>query len=175
MTLRRPRLALLAPVAGFAGFLGTVATLGGASPERADGIVVLTGREERLDAGFALLRRGLGARMLISGVGEGADREQLARVRAGDAALYDAAVDLDETAADTAGNARAVAAWAAAHGMRRVIVVSSAWHLPRGLAAIARAAPDLALEPAPAPGPWPWAGLPAEWAKYLAERGRAAG
>lgn len=173
--MRRPRLALLAPVAGFAGFLAAAALLARAAPTQADGVVVLTGREERLDAGFGLLRRGLGGRLLITGVGEGADDEQLARVRAGDPALYDNAVDLDETAADTAGNARAVAAWAAAHGMTRVIVVSSAWHLPRGLAAISRLAPELELEAAAAPGPWPWTGLPAEWAKFIWERGRRPG
>jgi uncharacterized SAM-binding protein YcdF (DUF218 family) len=128
---------------------------------------VLTGREERLDAGFALLAAGLGARLLVSGVGEGADHVQLARVRAGDPALYDARVELDEASASTAENASAAAAWADAQDARRLLVVSSAWHLPRGLALLARAAPEATLIPAPAPASWPWLGLPAEWAKYL--------
>ena len=128
---------------------------------------MLTGRVERLDAGFALLRAGLAERLLVSGVGEGADHEQLARLRAGDPALYDARVALDEASITTADNARAAAAWAAAQGDRRLLVVSSAWHLPRGLVLLGRAAPGVTLLPAAATGPWPWTDLPLEWAKYL--------
>ena len=53
---------------------------------------MLTGREERMHAGFVLLRAGLAERMLITGVVQGANQLELARVRAADPALYDAAV-----------------------------------------------------------------------------------
>lgn len=116
---------------------------------------------------FALLRAGLGERLLITGVVQGANRFELAGVRAADAALFDAAVDLDEGAVTTADNARVAAAWSRRRGYRSLLVVSSAWHLPRGLAALGREAPDAALSPAAPPGPWPWRELPAEWAKFL--------
>jgi uncharacterized SAM-binding protein YcdF (DUF218 family) len=136
---------------------------------------VLTGKEERMHVGFALLRAGLGGKLLISGVVQGANPLELARVRAADPALYDSAVELDEAAVTTADNARIAAAWAAAHGFRRLIVVSSAWHLPRGLVLLADAAPEVMLQPAPAPAPWPWLGLPVEWAKFIWARGRTPG
>lgn len=155
--------------------MATAAALERRAPAPAQAVVVLTGREERMHAGFALLRAGLAERLLITGVVQGANPLELARVRAADPALYDRATELDETALTTADNARVAAAWAEARKLDRLLVVSSAWHLPRGLVLLADAAPDAVLLPAAAAAPWPWAGLPVEWAKFIWARGRTPG
>jgi len=116
---------------------------------------------------FALLRSGLGERLLITGVVQGANALELARVRDADPTLFDSAVDLDESALTTTDNARVAAAWAGARGFDSLLVVSSAWHLPRALAALGRAAPDASFVPAASQSAWPWPELPAEWVKFF--------
>ena len=122
-----------------------------------------------MQVAFALLRAGHGERLLITGVVHGANSLELARLRAVDPVLFASAVDLDESAVTTADNARVAAAWAQGR-FDSLVVVSSAWHLPRSLAALGRAAPDMTLAPASPPCAWPWPELPLEWAKFLGTR-----
>ncbi len=106
-----------------------------ATPEAADGIVVLTGPEsnERMPAGVDLLMQRLGRRVLVSGVNRGVTREQL-RVHTGAVRrVYDCCVDLGFTALDTVGNARETAEWANAMRFRSLIVVTSDYHMPRAM------------------------------------------
>src|SRR5262249_20026743 len=77
-----------------------------ATPEAADGIVALTGRQsyERMPAAVALLNQRLGRRVLVSGVNRGVTREQLRGYTGAARRIYDCCVDLGFTAADTVGN-----------------------------------------------------------------------
>jgi len=105
---------------------------------RADGIAVLTGGKERLKAGFEVLLAQKGARMLITGVGEGTTVDDLrAELGVGntmaEVARFACCIDLDHKAHDTEGNATAIAAWAAAQGYQSILVVTSAYHMPRAL------------------------------------------
>lgn len=99
----------------------------------ADGIVVLTGGEQRLKQGLELLRQGHGRRLLISGVNRETSAGALARTTGEDRALFDCCVDLDYEALNTIGNAEATARWARAHGFDRLLLVTSDYHVPRSL------------------------------------------
>jgi uncharacterized SAM-binding protein YcdF (DUF218 family) len=138
---------LLGLAAGFVMFARAVAGyLPGASAPRADGIVVLTGGDLRLSAGVRLLKEGRGARLLISGVNPQTSRKDLRVLSGLSHRLFAARVDIDH-AHTTVGNAEGTRAWAAAKGYRKLIVVTSSYHMPRSLTELARAMPGVILMP----------------------------
>jgi len=117
-----------------------------AEAPRADGIVVLTGAsDERIAAGLALLQQGKGKRMLVSGVNEKVQREELRQVQGAPRRLYDCCVDLGYDALDTLGNAEEIADWARDKAFGRLIVVTSDYHMPRALLEIRAAIPEAEL------------------------------
>lgn len=148
-----------------------------------DGIVVVTGGQQRVDDGLRLLTDGKADRMLISGVGEGVNRAVLVQELGLDDreanALFCCA-ELDFIANNTRGNAVAAHQWARQHGMRSLRLVTANYHMPRALVVFAREMPDLDI--------YQWAVTPTdlrienwwldramfrllarEYAKYLAE------
>ena len=100
----------------------------------ADGVVVLTGAsDERIATGLRLLEEGKGRRMLVSGVNEQVRREELRAVLGASRRLYECCVDLGYDAQNTPGNAKEIADWARAKGFRKLIVVTSDYHMPRAV------------------------------------------
>ena len=98
----------------------------------ADGIVVWTGPGGgRLQAGADVLEAGKGERLLISGVNGSNTREDIVAVLDLDPELAACCLDLDYAAIDTAGNARETWAWVEALGYEHVILITSAYHMPR--------------------------------------------
>lgn len=121
-------------VGGFVRFASDVAALSTPpTTARADGIVVLTGGEQRLRKAIGLLREGQGRRLLISGVNPDTSAGAIARATGTEMALIDCCVDLDYEAMDTIGNAEATARWAKEHGFERLLLVTSDYHIPRSL------------------------------------------
>jgi len=106
-----------------------------APPQRADGIVALTGARsnERIAAAVELLAEHKGDRVLVSGVNREVSREQLRLASGSVRRLYDCCVDLGFTAADTVGNARETAEWAKAMRFTSLIIVTSDYHMPRAM------------------------------------------
>lgn len=104
-------------------------------PERADGIVVLTGvnSRERIAAGVTLLSDNYGRRVLVSGVNRDLTREDVRNVSNAVKRLYDCCVDLGFNALDTVGNARETADWARAMRFSSLIVVTADYHMPRAM------------------------------------------
>ncbi|WP_269584949.1 YdcF family protein [Roseibium sp. Sym1] len=138
--------ALLAGAIGqFALFAHTIATAKVPSSANADAIVVLTGGHARVSEAVRLLEEGRANRLLISGVHPGTTREQLAAVTASAMPLEKASVDLDRVALNTAGNAAETAAWVKKNGFGSLLVVTSAYHLPRAEAELSGALPDVDL------------------------------
>jgi uncharacterized SAM-binding protein YcdF (DUF218 family) len=168
-----PVLVVVGWISGFAWFLHA-AWMTTSPPAAADGIVVLTGGADRVETALKLLADGKGRVLLISGVGGAADFAALAHRAGADVALRNR-VTLGRTAATTRGNAIETAEWARADGLRSLIVVTAGYHMPRALAELSRAMPDVALYPVavlpPAmrqPGLLALRLLAAEYTKWLA-------
>lgn len=171
-------LALALGAAWLAGFLwfAAYAAREAPLPPRADGIVVLTGGASRIAAALDLLRRDRAGMLLISGVAPGTEFATVVRANGGDPAALAGRVTLGRTATDTLGNAAEAAAWARAHRLSTLIVVTASYHMKRALVEIGRALPEARLYPAPVVPPAlrgrPSLGrlrlLAAEYTKYLA-------
>ena len=116
----------------------------------ADGIVVWTGKGGgRVQAGAELLTLKRGERLLISGVHESNGAEEISDISGLSTALANCCLDLDYAAEDTAGNARETASWAKALGYDHIILVTSAYHMPRAKVEIAAAAGRMQITPYP--------------------------
>jgi uncharacterized SAM-binding protein YcdF (DUF218 family) len=150
-------------------------------PPHADGIVVLTGGADRIEAALRLLENGAADRLLVSGIGGGADLKDLARSAGADSVPFAGRVTLGRGAATTHDNAAETASWAQQAGVHSLIVVTAAYHMPRALTEIGRALPGVQLYPAPVLPPgilraddWPTAAglrlLAEEWTKLLAAK-----
>ena len=143
-----------------------------------DAIVALTGGGARLDAAVALFERGVGKRLLITGVHSTTTKEDLKRIAHG-GRRFDCCADLGFAAADTHGNASETATWVRAHHYRRLIVVTAGYHMPRSMAEFSSEMPGVQLAAYPVEpdgidlNSW-WRDprairlLQAEYAKYLA-------
>ncbi|MHA1548165.1 MAG: YdcF family protein [Alphaproteobacteria bacterium] len=137
---------VVAAIAGFVSFSTGVAGLLAPHDPRADGIVVLTGGSARIDAALALLQAGRGERLLISGVNPAVGTEALADVLQTDpTGPLSCCIDLGHAARDTAGNAIETRVWTLANGYRSLIVVTGDYHIPRALAELSAAMPQITL------------------------------
>lgn len=143
-------LALLAGAlgVGFVLYVGEIEQLASAGPPtRADGIVVLTGGQSRVETGVVLLREGKGRRLLISGVHPEVSPGQIRRAIGATRETFRCCVDIDKAALDTVGNAEQAASWAREHRFRSVIVVTSYYHMPRSLLEMRRKLPGIDIRP----------------------------
>ncbi|MDR3423222.1 MAG: YdcF family protein [Xanthobacteraceae bacterium] len=146
------RLAVLGGIAlvlGFATFLWLLPSQEVALAGNADGVVVLTGGTSRVSDALELLAAGRGKRLLITGVNPGTTTADIARQVPSYGRLLSCCVDLDYSAINTLGNALETRHWALDRSFRSLIVVTSAYHMPRALAEIAHQLPDVALIPYP--------------------------
>lgn len=170
-------------VAGFALFLRQIETGPPDDGIIADGIVVLTGGDSRVTEALRLLAAGSGQRLLISGVHPKTTAAMLRSLNPDAARLFDCCIDLDRNARDTIENANETRRWLSRQGFRSVIVVTSSYHMPRGLVELRRALPDLKLVPYPVAPPklpldewWAHPGtlrlLASEFVKYAASLSR---
>jgi uncharacterized SAM-binding protein YcdF (DUF218 family) len=146
------RLALLGAVAvivGFFGFAWLLPSQEVALDRKADGIVVLTGGTSRVSDALELLASGHGKRLLITGVNPGTTTADIARQTAEYGQYLRCCVDLDYSALNTLGNAVQTRRWTLDRGFHSLIIVTSAYHMPRALAEIAHQLPDVTLIPYP--------------------------
>ena len=140
---------VIAVVLGFTWFLGRVPTTEPAVPERADGIVALTGGASRVSDAVELLASGHGKRLLITGVHPSASPREIARHVPEFERIFACCVDLDRSAVNTLGNATEARRWARGRGFRSLIVVTSAYHMPRAMAELGHQLPEVKLFPFP--------------------------
>jgi len=178
------RLAILAGIAivvGFGFFLRLLPSEEVALSRNADGIVVLTGGTSRVTDALELLAAHRGKRLLITGVNPGTTTNDIARQVTGYGRILACCVDLDYSAINTLGNAVQTRRWAIDRAFHSLIIVTSAYHMPRALAEIAHQLPDVTLIPFPVVSdrlrvePW-WANgtttrlVLSEYLKYLFAR-----
>ncbi|MDB5591623.1 MAG: hypothetical protein JWR86_2148 [Enterovirga sp.] len=129
-------------LAGFAGFLLSLEQAE-REPNRADAIVVLTGGAQRIEDAVDLLAKGYAGRLLITGVNEKTSRDAIARLTPGQRDLVECCVDLGYRARNTVGNAAEIARWVRSRSFVSLIVVTSNYHLPRALAELDEALPEI--------------------------------
>lgn len=99
------------------------------------GVVAYTGgRGTRIAEAMRLFQRGIGTRMLISGVHPDTTANDLKKLWNGDPLRFGCCIDLGPQAQTTKGNAEELMIWAREHKMDTVILVTSDYHLPRAIA-----------------------------------------
>src|SRR6185503_11288573 len=164
--------------AGFVWFIYHVPAEEISLDRNADGIVVLTGGASRIADAIELLAAGRGKRLLISGVHRATSAAEIARIMPRHEGLVACCVDLDYSAVNTVGNAVGTRRWARDRGFTSLIVVTSAYHMPRTMAELEKQMPDTVLVPFPVVTeklrnePW-WASAPtarlilSEYAKFV--------
>jgi uncharacterized SAM-binding protein YcdF (DUF218 family) len=133
---------LLIYLAGFLLFLARLPVAPASA--HADGIVALTGGHARLDAAVALLERGAGQRLLISGVDMETQKETIGHMAEG-GARFNCCADIGYAAEDTHGNAEEAAEWVRDHKFKSLIIVTARYHMPRAMREFAFAMPGVAL------------------------------
>ncbi|MDE8346251.1 MAG: YdcF family protein [Acidocella sp.] len=141
-------------VAGFLLFIGMVLLEAPPNPlPPADGIVALTGGDDRVATGLALLAARDAPLLLISGAGRGTYLGDFTADDASAATRYAKAITLGHMADTTRGNALEAAGWAAAHHMTSLIIVTADYHMPRAMLEMRRTLPKVTLTPVPVDPP----------------------
>ncbi|MDQ0346464.1 YdcF family protein [Ancylobacter vacuolatus] len=172
-----PLVAFLAVLAGFAVFVAGIEGREAQAGRRADGIVVLTGGSERIVEATNLLLEGRGKRLLITGVHPDTTLDEIVRTVPATREALECCVELGRSALNTQGNAIETGEWARANHFRSLLVVTSAWHMPRALVELRRTTAGITLVPYPVVprrtegGPAPLASLRLlgiEYVKFLA-------
>ena len=129
MIRRAVSLVLLAWILGFAGFV--VWLPGPAGDSSTDAIIVLTGGENRLERGIALLQEEKAERMLISGVNRTVRPVELAERTDTPEELFECCIDLGQESVDTRSNGEEAARWVRENDVESVRLVTTDWHMPR--------------------------------------------
>ncbi len=110
-----------------------------------DAIVVPTGGRQRLETGVQLLAAGKAKKLFISGVNQRVNRGELLRAL-GPAAEQEASrIELGHAADNTFGNARETANWMHREGYRSLRLVTSWYHIERGMLEFRRAMPGIII------------------------------
>ncbi len=139
-------------IGGFLVFASFVTLLPPPALRTADAIVALTGGEARIAEAVRLLSEGHAKRLLISGVNPSTTKPELISLNGfdrRDASFFKCCVDLDKRALNTEENAVETTTWARQRGFRSIIVVTSAYHMPRTLIELRQTMPDAELIPFP--------------------------
>ncbi len=132
---------------GFILFASTIPREEDESHRSAGGIVALTGGASRIADAVELLTAGRGQRLLISGVNPSTTPGELIRLTPELEKLFACCVDLGHQALNTTGNAMEIAQWTREHQFHSIIVVTSAWHMPRALVELDRELAGVELIP----------------------------
>ncbi len=115
--------------------------------EPADAIVALTGGSTRIATALELLSEKKGQRLLISGVNSETQTADIQAMHPTKSDLFDCCVDLERIAVNTIGNAEESAKWAKQNSYKSLIIVTSAYHMPRSLLEYRRQMPGVKLTP----------------------------
>lgn len=169
-------LAICVCIGGFLKFVSIISQpLDEVTLPKADGIVVWTGKGGgRLAAATQLLKDGYGERLLISGINQYNSREDIKGLLSINDELGACCLDLDYAAINTAGNARETYIWAESLGYEHLILVTSAYHMPRARVEMSNAAGWIRITayPVTSPDTGVWWRDRAQFGRYAREYGK---
>jgi uncharacterized SAM-binding protein YcdF (DUF218 family) len=112
------------------------------TPHDAEAVVALTGASDARISTGVHLASSLKLPLLISGVHVDTRSSDIARIAAVKEGDIDCCVTLGRAAATTEGNGAEVADWARRRNIKRLIVVTSEYHMDRALLELQRAMPE---------------------------------
>jgi uncharacterized SAM-binding protein YcdF (DUF218 family) len=118
---------------GFIAFTGLVPRHLDDTTTETDGIVVLTGGTERLNAGLTLLSQHKAKMLLISGVYHGVDLEEILSMSKRAPKELECCVHIGHEADSTRGNAKETMAWIQMMNFQSIRLVTANYHMPRSL------------------------------------------
>ncbi|MBI1391826.1 MAG: YdcF family protein [Alphaproteobacteria bacterium] len=181
-------LSAVAFVGGLVAFSERIAKISAAAASEAmppfdkgTGLAVFTGGKARIESAMNLLNGGAGDRLLISGVNPDTSRDEVDAHWGGPESRFACCVDIGHRASTTVGNASEVEEWAALHRFKRVVIITSDYHMPRAtletrrrLAGVEVIAYPVASDAATAPMlRRDWRTLASEYVKFLAASARS--
>jgi uncharacterized SAM-binding protein YcdF (DUF218 family) len=111
-------------------------------PIEAQAVTALTGASNARIVAAVQLADSLQLPLLISGVHVDTREADIARIAGVDITEVQCCVTLGRAAATTEGNGAEVAEWARRHGVTRIVVVTSEYHMDRALLELRRAMPE---------------------------------
>ncbi|MFK7903069.1 MAG: YdcF family protein [Nitratireductor sp.] len=133
-------------IAGYAYFSAKIPNYNThALSKKTDGIVVLTGGENRLKTAFTLLDAKVAKRLLISGVHENTSKHTIFKTLGYSNPSSTCCVDIDKVALNTKGNAAEAAKWAKTLNFKSLTIVTSDYHMMRSLFEFRQALPNVEL------------------------------
>lgn len=169
MIRRALALFVLAWALGFAAF--AVFLPGPAPPAATDGIIVMTGGENRIERGLELLQQRKARRLLVSGVNRTVRPHELAAATDTPERVFDCCVDLGREAVDTRTNGQEAGDWVRRNNFRSVRLVTTDWHMPRAKFDLSLGLDDdVAILPDAVPSEPDFMQIFAEYNKYLLRR-----
>ena len=175
----------LAWLVGLAAFITTLPRAGDNAAPRSDAVIVYTGGGgKRIAEGMALLSDGVAERLLISGVHPDITRNNVLELWPGAPELFDCCVDLGWKARSTIGNANETAQWVSEHDAKRIVLVTSEYHMPRALVESRVTMPKIEITPHPVASGFlnengrpasqnAWRKLAGEYNKFILSRTKA--
>jgi uncharacterized SAM-binding protein YcdF (DUF218 family) len=137
-------------IGGLLWFFSTLPT-GSKQPfEKTDAIVVLTGGENRIEAGLQLIHSHLARKLLISGVYPQTTLENIFQASSFSSKQLNLdAIDLDYKSDNTIENAHQAAKWIRAHNFRSIRLVTAHYHIQRSLLEFSQQIPEVKIIPHP--------------------------
>lgn len=102
-----------------------------ADDTHADGVIVLTGGDGRIQRGLETLRKGWARQMLVSGVDQEVTGPEFAHLYKVSAGTMACCILLGYDSVDTRSNATESTQWIASHHFTTVRLVTSDWHMRR--------------------------------------------
>ena len=130
---------------GLALFVASSLSIHGDPSIATDAIVVLTGGRLRLETGLQLFVAGRAKKLFVSGVNQRVDRSELLRTFGPVGQRAACCIVLGHEADNTFGNARETANWMQEEGYRSLRLVTSWYHMRRGLLEFGRAMPQVTI------------------------------
>lgn len=133
MIARLGALLLLIYLLGFVLFAFSLGKPAAADAPATDAAVVLTGGAGRIEHAIDVLKAHKSQRLLVDGVDPAVTKRDLARRIPGSAKWLSCCVDLGSESVDTRSNAEEAGRWLAGHDYKSVRLITSDWHMRRGL------------------------------------------